>query len=396
MGHAAQFDCRDTGGQRMTEAAFLVQGWCPGALRPMMSGDGLVVRVRPQAGRLTKAQAAGIAAAARAHGNGLIDLSARGNVQLRGVTEASHAALITDLRVLGLIDADAQGEARRNILVTPFADAATDALAARLGAALSQMPPLPGKFGFVVDTGPAPVFGGIAGDIRFERAPDGALLIRCEGAVLAAPVAEDAAPEAAVALAHWFVAAGGVTDGRGRMAALIGRGLTPEGRLAGQIAPAPAAPAPAPGLVAQGALVGFAFGQMTAETLSQLAALGPLRITPWRMVLVEGLRALPDLPGLILRPDDPIRRVEACSGAPACLQALAPVRDLASRLAQDVPAGRLLHVSACAKGCAHPGCADLTLVATAEGFDLIRNGSAHDTPDRRALAPETIDLKGLF
>ena len=30
----------------MTDAAFQVQGWCPGALRPMMSGDGLVVRVR--------------------------------------------------------------------------------------------------------------------------------------------------------------------------------------------------------------------------------------------------------------------------------------------------------------------------------------------------------------
>ncbi|MDP2086912.1 MAG: precorrin-3B synthase, partial [Gemmobacter sp.] len=200
----------------MMEPSFQVQGWCPGALRPMMSGDGLVVRVRPQAGRLSQTQAVGIAAAARAHGNGLIDLSARGNVQLRGVSAAAHPALIADLHALALIDADAGEEARRNILVTPFAYAATDALAARLGAALSQMPPLPGKFGFVVDTGAAPVFGGIAGDIRFERAADGALLIRCEGAVLGAPVTEDAAPEAAVELAHWFVAAGGVTDGRGR------------------------------------------------------------------------------------------------------------------------------------------------------------------------------------
>ena len=46
-------------------SGFQVQGWCPGALRPMQSGDGLVVRVRPQAGRLTAAQAAGIANAAR-------------------------------------------------------------------------------------------------------------------------------------------------------------------------------------------------------------------------------------------------------------------------------------------------------------------------------------------
>ncbi|MEQ1672674.1 MAG: precorrin-3B synthase, partial [Hyphomicrobium sp.] len=44
---------------------FEIKGWCPGALRPMMSGDGLVVRVRPRAGRLTMAQALGIAQAAR-------------------------------------------------------------------------------------------------------------------------------------------------------------------------------------------------------------------------------------------------------------------------------------------------------------------------------------------
>ncbi len=25
-----------------------IKGWCPGALRPMQSGDGLVVRIRPR------------------------------------------------------------------------------------------------------------------------------------------------------------------------------------------------------------------------------------------------------------------------------------------------------------------------------------------------------------
>jgi len=230
-------------------------------------------------------QAAGIAAAARAHGNGLIDLSARGNVQLRGVTENSHAPMIANLRKLDLIDADAADEARRNILVTPFADAATDALAARLGAALADMPPLPGKFGFVVDTGPAPVFAGIAGDIRLERATDGGLVLRCDGLALGAAVSESEAPAAAVALARWFVASGGVSGGRGRMAALVGRGILPDGELAPRIAPAPALPTPQPSIVPQGALVGFAFGQMQAETLEALAALGSLRVTPWRMLL---------------------------------------------------------------------------------------------------------------
>lgn len=374
---------------------FQVQGWCPGALRPMLSGDGLVVRIRPDLGRLTPAQALGIAKAARAFGNGQIDLSARGNVQLRGVSDATHPALIDALAALGLIDADAEAEQRRNLLVTPFADAETLALAAQVQGALAQMPALPGKFGFAVDTGPAPVLSGITADIRVERAADGQLILRCEGAPLGAPVTDLAA--AAVALAQWFVAAGGVSEGRGRMAALIARGAVPPGALAGRLAPAPAAAPPGPGLRAEGALLGFAFGRMQAETLATLAALGPLRVTPWRMLLVQGLRQLPDLPDVVRAPDDPIRRVEACSGAPACLQGLAPVRDLARRLASQVPPGKRLHVSGCAKGCAHPGRADITLVATDAGFDLIRDGTAAATqPDLRGLSAAAIDLKGLF
>ena len=37
---------------------FEIKGWCPSALRPMQSGDGLVVRVRPRGGRLSAEQAA--------------------------------------------------------------------------------------------------------------------------------------------------------------------------------------------------------------------------------------------------------------------------------------------------------------------------------------------------
>ena len=37
------------------------KGWCPGALRPMPAGDGLLLRVRPQGSRLDPAQVAGMA-----------------------------------------------------------------------------------------------------------------------------------------------------------------------------------------------------------------------------------------------------------------------------------------------------------------------------------------------
>ena len=63
--------------------AFAIKGWCPTALRPMLSGDGLVVRIRPRGGRLSAAQALGIADLATRHGNGLIDLTGRANVFAR-------------------------------------------------------------------------------------------------------------------------------------------------------------------------------------------------------------------------------------------------------------------------------------------------------------------------
>jgi precorrin-3B synthase len=368
-----------------------IKGWCPGALRPMQSGDGLVVRIRPPGGALTPDQAQAIAEAASRHGNSIIDLSARANLQLRGVTEASHSRLIDDLRAQGLIDKDIETESLRNLIVTPFrsglAGEGTDLLIATLTEALSRMPRLPAKFGFAIDTGARPVLAEASTDIRLERSPDGALILRPDGHHLGQPVTDLAAD--AIAMADWFVANGGVSNGRGRMAALTAKGITPPGCIT---APAPPLPQPAPGLHPEGVLVALAFGQMRAETLAALSALGhAIRPTPWRMLFLVGATTLPMLPGLITDPADPILRVTACTGAPGCPQALGETRALARNLAPRLPNGMTLHVSGCAKGCAHPGPSDLTLVATPHGFDLVRHGTAQDTPSHRGLTAAAIE-----
>jgi len=342
-----------------------VKGWCPGALRPMESGDGLVMRVRAWGGRLSQHQARGLARVAARHGNGLIDLSARANLQLRGMRD--HALVLDRLSALGLIDADPAAEARRNLLVTPFWQAGdgTQDLARALAMALREELPLPGKFGFALDTGPVPVLRGASADIRIERAPGGTLLLRPDGSALCAPVTPDIAVAAAMDLARWFLASGGEAQGRGRMRAHLAQGL-PDGFT--HAAPHAPEPLPVPGPATSGRLVALPFGQMRAATLAALADRAPLRLTPWRMVLLEGHDAPASLPGVIDAPDDPLLRVVACVGAPACPQGRAPVRDLARRLAPHVPAGRLLHVSGCAKRCAHPAPADITLIAGEDAF----------------------------
>ena len=374
-----------------------VKGWCPGALRPMLSGDGLIVRIRPPAGRLSQTQAAGIARLAERCGNGTIDLTSRANLQMRGVHAAALAELIDDLRVLGLIDHNQEVEARRNILVTPFwrdGDGTLD-IAAALAKALSEpdAPALPTKFGFTVDTGEHPVLQNNSADIRIERTSIG-LVVRADGFASCALVKPDEAVPTAMALAHWYRASTADLSRPVRMAVLaphqqlLDAFQTPLPRQA-------AAPQWQIGKNAHGWLVGIEFGQMSAQTLATLAehaahwGSGALRISPWRMLLIEGAARAPDALGLITRADDPLLRVIACTGAPQCQHATLATRTLARAMAPLIPAGTLLHVSGCSKGCAHPKAA-LTLVGSEAGIDLIRHGNAASKPDVFALAADTV------
>ncbi|WP_254796823.1 precorrin-3B synthase [Sulfitobacter albidus] len=369
-------------------SAHEVKGWCPGALRPMRSGDGLVVRVRPFGGRLRRAQADGIATLAAAHGNGLLDLSSRGNLQIRGVTDTSLPHLIEGLRAMGLIDPSEEVESRRNILVTPFwaPGDGTEGLVSALTDALStpDAPALPGKFGFAIDTQRSPALQNASADIRLERDAQGGLILVAEGMLTGKPVTQQTAVAEAMALADWFTRAGG---GARRMSALIATGTVPKGhdtpRQAGNAAPVP-------GPVPAGVLVGFAFGQMRVETLAGLAKHGSLRLTPWRLLLVENARDLPDIDGVLIDPADPLLRITACTGAPRCEQALQETRALGRALAPHLGAGATLHISGCTKGCAHPRPAPLTLTGQARGFALIHNGTAADTPIRTGLAPDEL------
>lgn len=370
-------------------SASAVKGWCPGALRPMQSGDGLVVRVRPFGGRLEAAQIAGLAELADRHGNGLIDVTSRANLQIRGVSDQSHRPLLDGLARLRLLDPDPETETRRNILVTPFWSPGdeTQALAAELEEALANSAlALPTKFGFAIDDGRSRVLAGDSADVRIERDRSGRLLVRADGARLGRSVGRGGAVPTALALANWFITSGGITGGRGRMAAHIASGAALPGTLRGETEPAPVMAALRPGHYPQGAMVGVAFGQMLHSTLHQFAGCGhALRMTPWRMVLSEGKRAMPSGAGLITEPHDPALRVIACSGAPRCREAHADTRALAAALAPRIAPDTRLHVSGCAKGCAHSGTAAVTLVATGAGFDLVRGGSTRDEPALRGL-----------
>ncbi len=379
-------------------SAPVVQGWCPGAHRPMRSGDGLVVRVRPWLGALTPDQARGLAHLAERCGNGRIEITSRANLQLRGVQEATLSPLLDGLAALDLLDPDDGSEARRNVILPPRLEGPWDqtAMAQALCDGLRDpaFAALPGKFGFAVDAGTGRQLVGISGDIRIESAGD-RLILRADGADLGCPMAdEDAAVRAALDLALWFIAHGVGQDGRGRMKRLT---VPLPDTARGTVAPDPALPSPRPGADSGGLYIAAAFGQLTPGALRALAgaARGALRITPYRMVYLPGVADLPEpVSGLIAAPDDPRLNVIACTGAPDCPQAGADIRALALHLAPRLNDTGPLHLSGCAKGCAHPRAAPMTLVARDGGFDLVKQGAPWDEPCRRGLTHA--DLDALF
>jgi precorrin-3B synthase len=141
--------------------------------------------------------------------------------------------------------------------------------------------------------------------------------------------------------------------------------------------------------------VGLAFGHADAALLEELAeaakAAGAsgMRTAPNRALMMIGLThettkafaADADRLGLIVRAQDPRRRVIACAGAPICASAHIAARAMAPRIAAALGDGTsTVHVSGCAKGCAYASPAALTIAGTPDGCALVANGGTRDTP----------------
>jgi precorrin-3B synthase len=350
----------------------------------MLSGDGYVLRIRPRLARLAAADVLALCDAAQTYGAGLVDLTNRANLQIRGVAAAAVAPLQDRLAQLGLLDSDTTQEARRNLLVAPDWQPRddTDRIARALLARLADLPDLPPKVGFAIDAGAAPILTADPADFRVERGASGGLILRADGHATGAPVAPAVAAEMLIRLAHWFMETGGGDAGRMR------RHPVPLPDWADGSEP-PAAPRPP--VSAGGRAAGLPFGQISATDLAGLVRASgatALRLTPWRVVILEGGTAPATAPGVVTDPEDPALRTDACAGAPFCPQASVETRALAARLAPHV-AGRL-HVSGCAKGCARAGPADVTLTGRNGLFDLALHARAGDPPLRTGLTPAQV------
>jgi precorrin-3B synthase len=455
----------------------LRRGACPGLSAPMPTGDGLLVRLVPADAMPLDAFIA-LCAAARAHGNGTMEVTARGSLQVRGLTPASAPLFAAEIARLDIaaadgvpvitgplpddpeavIDASAlattlrRAIAHAHLMLAPKVSVAVDgggplhlnafaadirlravgpatapSLLVALGARLP--PPLAGegwgggRFRQKVDCSgwnvegsppqPSPASGGgerldlPAAHMRLPSPDAGGV-----GAVAwLGAIAPERAVDVVLGLLKEIAAHGPAARGADVLCARGIDALRSQFDIEPAPTPAPRPPAEmvGPHLLRDGSLaLGFAlaFGHAQADALLELSRCAAghraqsIRPAPDRALMLIGvsperasaLAASAERLGFIVRADDPRRRIAACAGAPACASGFIDARRLATVIAPRLEGRRdgiAIHVSGCAKGCAHPGPVALTVVGDAQGCGIIRDGTARGT-QRRHVAPDDI------
>lgn len=366
----------------------IVKGWCPGAYRPMQSGDGMIMRIRPRLGQLSHAQTIGLCQIGNSYGNGIIDLTNRANLQMRGIAEANHQIVLDALLLLNLLDETPELEARRNIICAPLrtSKGLTEQLAKELSERLDELPDLPAKFGFTVDADGAPQLRNAPADIRIETSPSG-LIVRADGSPLGQPVTTDTAISTLITIARWF-AQTRKPDIRRMATHLV---ATPLPHSFARETAAACAPELFPSQYSQGRVFGAQFGSLPANDLLTLMQRNPtaiLTLTPFRMFMLSDQIDPSDTP-FITTGNDPMMYIDACPGQPACTASQVKTRAIAKSIAPHLN-GKSLHISGCSKGCARPRVADVVLVGQQGGFDLVLNGCSWDEPVLRGIKPTSV------
>ncbi|ONH31173.1 nitrite reductase [Pseudofrankia asymbiotica] len=371
---------------------------CPGALVLHEAADGGLARIRLPGGLVGGGVLAALAALAESFGeHGAVELTSRGNLQLRGVPTSRRAELADQVAELGLLPS-ATHERVRNIVASPFAGLTGAGVGAGAGSSAGTPPAggdgvptagarledlvrgldealcadpelaeLSGRFLFGLDDGTGDI-AALAPDAWAAPAPEGHWWVGPAGVA----VDDSGVVGELLAVARAFLRAAGTRDAagtRGDGSFWRVRDLPDGGAelAAGLRAGRPAAPRPAPRPAAHpvgvwrrpdgghAAAVHVPLGRLTRPAADLLATVvtatrpgtgqaqasprgePPLRITPWRSVVVPCLKDPPSFAararrtGLVTDPASIWTRVTACAGRPGCASALADVRADAAR-----------------------------------------------------------------
>ena len=399
------------------------RGACPTLAAPMPTGDGLLARIH-STGPVPIEDLLRLCNAALEHGNGVLEVTQRGSLQIRGLTPASTPAFAR--AVLG---GDGRAQLTPPILPSPLMGFDVQEAGDLRGtlkelecglAHYAQLKALGPKVSILLDGGGALHLDGISGDLRLRALSSTHLhmsIADATGASIALGSIDIHHALEASSLVLDAIAARGPL-GRARDLANAADLAALHLSLSHLITQSPLEESPRPpaqpvgnhqlndGTEALG--IALPFGNIHASTLLTLASAAARHGASWiepapgRALLIAGLRAVPAQRltafaaqlGFIVQANDARRFVFACAGAPACGSALMATRlvapDFARAAATLLDGSIAIHLSGCPKGCAHPGVAAMTFIGPGS---FVAHGRAGDVP--QAAVSVTQALAGL-
>ena len=355
---------------------------CPGALAVHQAADGALARVRLPGGMIEAPQLEALALAAARFGSPAMELTSRGNVQIRGVTDSG--ALADAIADAGLLPSPSH-ERVRNVVASPLTgreggNADVRELVRTLDAAIqgtSRLINLPGRFLFAVDDGRGDV-SGLGADVGLHFLDDDTAALLVAG--LDTGIRTQDGVSTLVDVAQRFTEIRGSAWRTTELTDVdpLLDGLTRTAEPGSAWPPVTRPPVgwigQDDGRVALGAAVPL--GVLKTRVAEYLAAVGsPLVITPWRSVLIcdldEGtadavLRVLAPL-GLVFDDGSRWLDVSACTGSPGCAHSAADVRRDAAQAVYDGSTAEHRHFVGCERACGSPPIGEV-LVATANGY----------------------------
>jgi precorrin-3B synthase len=344
------------------------------------AADGGLARVRVPGGVLSVEQFDVLRQASAELGDGRLELTSRGNVQVRGLNADGPRELSERLYDAGLLPSITH-ERVRNILASPLSGLDGQSrydvlpLVSAVDAGLCARPrlaELPGRFLFALDDGRGDL-SGVQADV-LVRAIDEREAVLSLGGGLAARVSWADVAEVMVAAAEaflderpaqeWRVAE--LEDGGNRILDRIGLQAT-------EALPSATATIEAGRHGEATLVVTVPLGSLGQEQAAVVAdAAEEIRITPWRSlalrVSTDPTDRLEEV-GLVTKADSPWNGVTACAGQPGCAKALADVRADARRVTPRLPRhGRPMHWSGCERRCGKPAGEFVDVLAVGNGY----------------------------
>jgi precorrin-3B synthase len=390
---------------------------CPGLLRIAPALDGGICRVKLAAGQLHSRQARAIAEAASHCASGVLELTNRSNLQIRGVRSDCVTALTQQLLDAGLGPRHPAGDDVRNLMLSPSAgldrtaEWDTRPLAMQVLALLENRPELhslSAKFALQLDGGESLAMLHHPHDLWLSALPG-----QPQWLVFGLAGSPSEPALAAVPAEHGMALIHGVLN------TFLHLASPEQSRMRHLLSTVPVAafiehlqarlpfplrrdqavsrwrrrdvPCRAPiGIIAQQQtglqMVAAAarLGRISASQLLTLADLAEhhgdatLRLTPWQGLLLPNiptvaaesvLQALAEL-DLLTDATEPLSNLIACSGSRACAKGLADSKADALQLAERLRASTArpqVHLSACPRSCAAAHTAPFTLLASSSG-----------------------------